>query len=102
MRLPPFACLLGACFLALPAAVYSSESPASTPPPPVAPKAPAQPVWQATLPNFSEQSYEKYVEDLIETFEKATHRKLVPGAKKKVGLKIYTDSGPGMATPVPL
>jgi len=41
------------------------------------------------------------VEKLISSFEAATGRKLVPGPKKRVGLKIYTDSGPGMSTPVP-
>jgi hypothetical protein len=39
---------------------------------------------------------------MIATFEQATGRKLEPGAKRKVGLKIYADSGPGLATPVPL
>ena len=39
---------------------------------------------------------------MIATFEQATGRKLVPGAKHKVGLKIYADSGPGLSTPVPL
>jgi hypothetical protein len=65
-------------------------------------KAPPQPVWQARLPDFSEESYAREVEKMFERFEAATGHKLVPGEKKKVGLKIYTDSGPGMATPVPL
>ena len=67
------------------------------------PRTPAlDPVWQAQLPAFDENSYDREVEALITSFESATGKKLVPGAKKKVGLKIYSDSGPGMATPVPL
>ncbi len=65
-------------------------------------KAPQAPVWQAHLPGFDEASYAKEVEALIEKFEATTGKKLVPGEKKRVGLKIYTDSGPGMATPIPL
>jgi hypothetical protein len=64
--------------------------------------APIEPVWQARLADFKEASYELQVEKLISSYEAASNRKLVPGPKKKVGLKIYTDSGPGMATPVPL
>jgi hypothetical protein len=64
--------------------------------------APQQPVWQARLPSFQESDYEKEVETLFSTFEQATGKKLVPGPKKRVGLKVYADSGPGMATPVPL
>lgn len=60
------------------------------------------PVWQARLADFGEAAYAQQVEKLIATFEATTGRKLAPGAKKKVGLKIYSDSGPGMATPVPL
>jgi hypothetical protein len=71
--------------------------------PAVAPKAPPiEPVWQASLAKFDEASYEKQVERLFANFEKVSGKKLVPGAKKKAGLKIYADSGPGMATPVPL
>ncbi len=62
----------------------------------------ALPVWEATLPSFDEGAYAAKVEVLIAKFEAASGHKLVPGEKKKVGLKIYTDSGPGMATPVPL
>ena len=60
------------------------------------------PVWQAMLPRFDEGAYDAKVELLLTKYETATGRKLVPGAKKKVGLKVYTDSGPGMATPIPL
>lgn len=67
-----------------------------------APPAPPAHVLQARLPDFSETSYSRHVELLIGHFEKITGRKLVPGVKHKVGLKVYTDSGPGLSTPVPL
>ena len=64
--------------------------------------APKLPVWETRLPNFGQQSYDGGVERLIADFEKAAGKRLIPGEKKKVGLKIYADSGPGMATPIPL
>ncbi len=63
---------------------------------------PTEPVWESRLAAFDEPTYERQVETMISTFEQATGKKLVPGPKKKVGLKIYADSGPGLATPVPL
>jgi hypothetical protein len=66
------------------------------------PKTGGAPVWQARLADYGEAAYAQQVEKLIATFEETTGRKLAPGPKKKVGLKIYSDSGPGMATPVPL
>jgi hypothetical protein len=69
---------------------------------PAAPEAPPSVVWQAKLEDFDVLTYSRQVEALIASFEQTTGRKLVPGAKKKVGLKIYSDSGPGMATPVAL
>jgi hypothetical protein len=65
-------------------------------------RAPHEPIWQARLPSFDERSYDQEVETLFSTYERASGRKLVPGPKKRVGLKIYADSGPGMATPVAL
>jgi len=86
--------LLLASALTVPAA---GGAPASTPRTPT-----HDPVWQAQLPSFENPDYEREVEALIKAFETATGKKLVPGAKKKAGLKIYTDSGAGMATPVAL
>jgi hypothetical protein len=100
MRFPffPLLCaVLAAATAALAATPTPAESAAASPKP-----APLEPVWQAHLPDFTEAGYAREVEKLITTFETATHRKLVPGPKKKVGLKVYADSGPGMATPVPL
>ena len=68
--------------------------------PAVAPQ--LEPVWEARLAAFDEPTYERQVERMITAFEAATGRKLVPGPKRKVGLKIYADSGPGLATPLPL
>lgn len=72
----------------------------------LAPAAPAPavplPVWEFGLSDFSEAGYRYAVEQLLQDYERKMGRPLVPGAKKKVGLKIYTDSGPGLATPFPL
>lgn len=76
----------------------AKAQPASSLPPKAAPA----PLWQARLPAFDQATYARQVETLISRFEEKTGQKLAPREKKKVGLKIYTDSGPGMATPVPL
>jgi len=63
------------------------------------PAPPAAPVWEHRLVDFSDADYRYAVEQLLQDYENTTGRKLVPGPKKKVGLKIYSDSGPGLATP---
>ena len=69
---------------------------------PVAPRLPNCLVWEARMKDFSQDSYDHEVEELIARFEKEANRKLLPGQKHKVGIKVYTDSGPGLATPIPL
>ncbi len=64
-----------------------------------APTPPSATVWEQRLSDFSDGDYRYAVEQLLQEFERTAHRPLVPGAKKKVGLKIYADSGPGLATP---
>ena len=66
------------------------------------PPPPDKPVFEARLEKFDDATYAQKVEVLFERYEQLVHRKLAPGEKRKVGVKIYTDSGPGMATPVPL
>ncbi len=67
-----------------------------------APAAALLPIWEASLAHFDDGAYAAQVELLLTKYEAASGRKLVPGLKKKVGLKIYSDSGAGLATPVPL
>ena len=69
-----------------------------------APRPPPQsdPVWESHLNGFDDASYQQVVERMVAEFERTTGKRLVPGPKKKVGLKIYADSGPGLATPIPL
>jgi len=66
------------------------------------PKAVASPVLESTLGGFGEKDYAAAVEAMFTRFEQLSGRRLVPGRKGKVGLKIYSDSGPGLATPIPL
>ena len=84
------------------AAANAGATTTTPPPPPQKANLPVDPVWEANLPAFDQATYDGTVEKMIAIFERETGRKLVPGAKKKVGLKVYADSGPGLATPVPL
>lgn len=59
-------------------------------------------IWEADVKGFSDARYAEQVERLIVEFEKAAGARLTPGEKGKVGLKIYADSGPGLATPLGL
>ncbi len=59
----------------------------------------SQVLWEYPMIDFSQQDYATAVETLIARFEKATGQRLQPGEKRRAGLKIYTHSGLGMATP---
>jgi len=84
--------LLKKIFLLLaPFAALASWAQEATPPP--------SPIWEHKLTDYSDAAYRFAVEQMIQEFERSANRKLVPGAKKKVGIKIYADSGPGLATP---
>ena len=56
-------------------------------------------MWETSLQNFDQPIYEREVERLIVQFEASTGRPLRPGVKRKVGLKVYADSGAGLSTP---
>ena len=75
--------------------------------------APAATLWEVRLPaqgggregsanGASSERYAGGVESLFQAFEQKAGRRLTPGEKGKVGLKIYAESGPGLATPQPL
>jgi hypothetical protein len=61
-----------------------------------------EPVWEAHLSTFSDAEYNAKVEKLISGYERTNGHMIAPRVKKKVGLKIYSDSGPGLETPTGL
>ena len=56
-------------------------------------------VWEAELGAFDPDGYDVAVETLVSDFEQRSGRPLIPGATGRVGLKVYTNSGPGLDTP---
>ncbi len=88
--LPVLSAVLAASALSAQPATAAADKP---------PAAPRAPVWEFRLNDFSDAAYRYAVEQMIQNFEDATGRALAPGAKNKAGIKIYTDSGPGLATP---
>jgi hypothetical protein len=65
-----------------------------------APPAPAlAPILEHKLTDYSDADYRFAVEQLIQVYERNLGRQLAPGPKRKVGIKVYADSGPGLATP---
>lgn len=56
-------------------------------------------LFDFALDGFSRENYASAVAGLFSAYERETGRKLVPAELKKVALKIYTNSGKGLATP---
>ena len=56
-------------------------------------------VFQARMSGFDERNYRAAVASMFRAFEKYSGKPLKRGAKGRVGLKIYTNSGAGLATP---
>ncbi len=59
-------------------------------------------VLEYRLGGFNEAEYQPAVEALFKAFEAKSGKALVPGEKGRVGLKVYTSSGAGISTPLPL
>lgn len=62
-------------------------------------------LWSAQLAGLRDdraRSHDAAVESLLGAFEEQLGLRIQPGEKGRVGLKVYAESGPGLATPVPL
>lgn len=56
-------------------------------------------LFEANMPDFSVSSYGKSVNALFAEYEKRRGVVIAKGKKGKVGIKVYTNSGAGLATP---
>lgn len=63
-------------------------------------QAPLGLVWEANL--ASRTDYQTEVSALLAAYEKTVGKRLVPGERGKVGLKVNTRSGSGLSTPLAL
>ncbi len=59
-------------------------------------------VFAQTMTDFGAESYRSAVKSTFAAFEHRTGKKLAPGEKRLVGLKVYTSSGEGLETPLNL
>ena len=64
-----------------------------------APPPPSNKVFEYELSSFDLEGYGPAVEKLITEFEQRLDRSLRKGERGRVGLKVYSDSGPGLSTP---
>lgn len=58
--------------------------------------------WVYGMRDFSGEAYRQAIGELFTDFESRTGKGLAPGAERRVGIKVYTNSGVGLATPRPL
>ncbi len=63
---------------------------------------PSDRVFEARLPGFDAEAYDRAVEGLIAAFERSVGRRFAPSTRRRAGLKVYSDSGAGLSTPVEL
>ncbi len=56
-------------------------------------------IFQSRLMDFDARNYNASVSALFRAYEKQSGKKIVRGQKGRAGLKIYTNSGAGLATP---
>lgn len=84
---------------AVPATSGAAEVAPTTPVPAALPESRRAFLFESGLDGFSQSDYSVAVSGLFSAYEKATGRRLVPAEKKKVALKIYTESGKGLETP---
>lgn len=87
--------------LALPCAALA-DLPADTPAARQPQEPPSNLLFQARVPEFTPEQYHRSVEALVSAFEQRTGRVLAPGPRGRVGLKVYSDSGAGLSTPLEL
>ena len=59
-------------------------------------------VFEVSVPEFTGENYARAVSALFRSYESASGKKITRGEKGKVGLKVYTNSGAGLSTPLPL
>ncbi len=63
------------------------------------PASPSNRVFEYEMSGFGLNEYSLAVEDMLSLFEQSRQRQLRPGERGRVGLKVYSDSGPGLSTP---
>ena len=63
-----------------------------------APQVRSAPAWEYELQNFELRGYTEAVNALFDAWEASSGNSIQPKEKKKVGLKVYTSSGPGLST----
>src|SRR5690606_2253925 len=59
-------------------------------------------IWHWQMGSFGVNEYAEGVESLFQIWEKEQGVAVAPAANRRVGLKVFSHSGPGLSTPVAL